>query len=159
MKTYRRKYGNKTSRYKDRLYHSRLEATDAMWLDSLLKQGLIKEVIPQHKISIDINGVHITNHFVDFKVTLNDGRVKMIETKGFWTDIYKFKLRLIQAIYPEMVYLVKVIVPSDQIEEGRKRAEDLKMMIHPEEYLTFRDLQNIHYGMALQYLRDLMSSQ
>ncbi len=106
MKTYRRKYGNKTSRYKDRLYHSRLEATDAMWLDSLLKQGLIKEVIPQHKISIDINGVHITNHFVDFKVTLNDGRVKMIETKGFWTDIYKFKLRLIQAIYPEMVYLV-----------------------------------------------------
>ncbi len=54
---------------------------------------------------------------------------------------------------------IRVIVPSDQIEEGRKRAEDLKMMIHPEEYLTFRDLQNIHYGMALQYLRDLMSSQ
>ena len=88
------------------MYHSRREAGDAIWLDSLFQRGLIKEVIPQYKISIDINGVHITNHFVDFKVTLNDSRVKMVETKGFYTDIWRFKLRLIRAIYPEMVYLV-----------------------------------------------------
>ena len=100
------KYRNKTCRYGKRSYHSRREAGDAMWLDSLLKQGLIREVVPQHKISIDVNGVHIANHYVDFKVTLNDGRVKMVECKGFPSDIWRFKLRLIRAIYPGMEYLV-----------------------------------------------------
>ena len=77
------KYRNKKCKFNNRTYHSRREAGDAMWLDALLKQGLIKEVIPQHKISIDINGVHITNHFVDFKVILNDGRVKFVRQKVF----------------------------------------------------------------------------
>ena len=102
----RNKYGNKTSRYKGRSYHSRREADDAMWLDSLLQQGLIKQVVPQYKMSIDVNGVHICNHFVDFMVILNDGRVKYVETKGIWTDIYRFKLKLIKALCPTIEYLI-----------------------------------------------------
>ena len=100
------KYGNKKSKYKGRVYHSKREAGDAMWLDSLLSQGLIKQVIPQYKIPIDVNGVHITNHFVDFMVVLNNSRVVFVETKGIWTDVYRFKLRLIKALYPGIKYLI-----------------------------------------------------
>jgi len=99
------KFNNKKCRYGNRMYHSRLEANSALWLDSLLKQGKILEVKAQHKIPIYVNDKLICNHFVDFLVTLNNGRQKFVETKGFFTETWRLKKKLVEAIYP-VPYLV-----------------------------------------------------
>ena len=73
--------------------------------DSLLQEGKIKEVKTQHRIDIRINDVHWRNHYVDFLVTLNDGRQKYCETKGFPTEPWKMKMDAIK-ITEEIEYLV-----------------------------------------------------
>jgi len=100
------KYRNKSCRYGNRIYHSRREANDALWLDSLKLRKIIKEVIPQCKISLYVNEQFIANHFVDFKVILNDGRIKYVETKGMWTEVYRLKLKLVRALFPDIEYLI-----------------------------------------------------
>jgi len=102
---YRNKYNNKKCRYKDRIFHSRREAGDAMWLDSLIKQGKIKDFECQHKIDIRVNGKHICNHYVDFLVILNDGSKKYVETKGFQSETWIIKKKLVEATN-EIIYLV-----------------------------------------------------
>lgn len=99
------KYKNRVTEYNGKKFHSAREATDAMWLDSLLKAGKIKEVKTQHKIDIRINGNHWRNHYVDFLVTLNDGRKKYVECKGFPTEPWKMKMDVIK-IVDEIPYLV-----------------------------------------------------
>ena len=100
------KYNNKTTVYNGRKYMSRMEAVDAMWLDTLLKENKIKEVEPQHKIFLDMNGKHITTHIVDFLVTLNDGRQKFVETKGMANELWRIKMKMTEASYPDIPYLV-----------------------------------------------------
>jgi len=100
------KYGNKHCKYAGRVYDSRFESSYAMFLNSFLKAGRLKEVTPQYKIALKVNGEQITNHYVDFRVVLADGRVKMVECKGFPTEVYRLKLKLLRALYPEMTYLI-----------------------------------------------------
>jgi hypothetical protein len=76
-----------------------------MWLDSLLKEGRIKSVKPQHKIDLQVNGVHIANHYVDFLIELNDGRERFVEIKGFPTSEWVMKKRLVEALF-DTPYLV-----------------------------------------------------
>jgi len=108
---YRNKYNNKKCRYKGYIYASRREAADSMWLDSLLANGKLLEIQKQVKISVDVEGEHICNHYADFLVTLADGRMKYIETKGLVTEVYRLKLKLIKALYPKMSYLIN---PTEQ---------------------------------------------
>lgn len=99
------KYKNKKCRYKGRIYHSRLEAGSALWLDSLQRAGKIKDIERQSRLSIDINGQHICNLYVDFKITLPDGRQKYAEIKGFPTAEWKLKQKLALVLSP-IPYLV-----------------------------------------------------
>jgi hypothetical protein len=105
------KYKNKKCKYKGRIYHSKREAGDAMWLQDLLDAGKIKEIHPQYKIPLDVNGQHIANHYVDFYIVLADNRQKFVETKGFYTEVYRLKLKLLRALYPNMDYLIN---PSEK---------------------------------------------
>lgn len=95
----RAKYGNKKTEYKGRKYDSKREATHAAILDLRIKAKEVKEVVPQFKISLDVNGHHICNYFIDFKVTLIDGSVEYHEVKGFETDVWKIKWKLTKALY------------------------------------------------------------
>ena len=101
-----RKYGNKITTYNGHKFHSKMEAGDAMWLDSLVKAEKIAKVEYQHKLSIDVLNTHICNHFVDFLVTLNDGRQKYCETKGVKTATWRIKMKLVKVLYPDTPYLV-----------------------------------------------------
>lgn len=109
-KTYFKRQGNKfnakKSTYNGRNYHSKKEADYAMELDWLLKAGQIKEIIPQYKISLDINGIHIANYFMDFKVITSDGMIEMHEVKGYETDIWRMKWRLAKALYPDWNFIL-----------------------------------------------------
>lgn len=104
------KFNAEKQKYNGRTYHSKMEACNAMWLDSLLREGKIKEIKPQSKLSIDINGSHICNMFVDFLVTLNDDRQKYVEIKGYPTDLWHMQKKLALVLSP-IPYLVN---PSER---------------------------------------------
>ena len=100
------KFNSKKTLYNGRYYDSILEANYAEQLDWRIKLGEIKEVVPQYKISIDVEGVHIANYFMDFKVTLFDGRIEMHEVKGAETPLWRMKWRLAKALNPQWNFVL-----------------------------------------------------
>lgn len=100
-KAFSNKYKAKKQTYNGYSYDSKLEASYAMELDLLIKAGEVDKWERQHKISIDINGVHICNYFIDFKVYFVDGRIEYHEVKGYETDVWKLKWKLSKALYPD----------------------------------------------------------
>lgn len=110
------KLHNVRKTYNGITYQSKLEAKYAMDLDLLMKSDNsdIKEWIPQVKISLDINGEHICNYYIDFVIEYNDGRKKYVEVKGLEMPLWRLKWRLFLALY------------KDQIESGEIEVEVVK---------------------------------
>lgn len=96
------KYNNKTKQYNGRTYDSIREANHAEELDWRIKAGEIKEVIPQYKIDIKVNGRHICNYYVDFKVIMADDSIQFQEVKGFKTDVFILKWKLTEALLDQI---------------------------------------------------------
>lgn len=96
---YGSKFGAKKQDYNGVMYHSKKEAGYAKELDIRFKAGDIKDVKRQVKISLDVNGYHITNYFIDFVIEHNDGRKEYIEVKGFETPEWKMKWKIFEALY------------------------------------------------------------
>jgi len=93
------KYNNKSSVYNDIAYHSKKEAAYAQELDLRIKAKDIKSWTRQHRIDIKVNGYHICNYYIDFVITHNDGLLEYIEVKGFQTDLWRLKWKLVEAIW------------------------------------------------------------
>jgi hypothetical protein len=93
------KYYATSTRYNGRLYHSKFEAQYARDLDLRVKAHDIKGWEPQFKVSLDVNGKHICNYVCDFRLTMNDGSYELHETKGFETDLFRIKRKLLEAVY------------------------------------------------------------
>lgn len=102
------KYGAKKKEYKGRLYMSKGEAGYARELELRKMVGEIKEIIPQFRLSLDVNGYHICNYIVDFKVVLADGTKQLHEYKGFATQLWNLKWKLCEAIYGKEYELVLI---------------------------------------------------
>jgi hypothetical protein len=104
------KYNAKSSIYNDSVFHSKKEAGYAAELDLRIKAKDIKSWRRQVKISLDVNGNHICNYYIDFEVTHNDGTIELVEVKGFETDVWRLKWKLLEAIYqkehPEILLTV-----------------------------------------------------
>lgn len=107
--------GYQSSHYNGRTYHSKAEARFAQELDLRVKGKDILSWEPQYKVSIDVIGedgrsYHITNYFVDFIVYYPDGDVELVEVKGFETEVWRLKRKLLEAVFlpkhPEMRYSV-----------------------------------------------------
>lgn len=111
-KTFRTKgkYNNRTKQYRGRTYDSIREANHAEELDWRIKAGEIKEVIPQFKISLDVNGKHICNYYVDFKVIMMDGSVQFHEVKGMELPVWQLKWKLTEALLDEIEPGAELIV-------------------------------------------------
>jgi hypothetical protein len=102
----RSKYNSKVSNYNGRNYDSALECSYAQQLDWLIKAKEVKSWEPQHKIEIYVNGIHICNYFIDFKVIFEDGHEEYHEVKGFETDVWKMKWKLSKAVYPDYTFVL-----------------------------------------------------
>jgi len=101
------KYNNKTCHcHNGHIHDSILEADYCDQLEMLLKNGDIKHIERQVTYALDVAGVHICNHIVDFLVTTNDGVDEVHEVKGFATDVWHIKYKLFRAIFPELKYHV-----------------------------------------------------
>ena len=102
------KYGNEQKIYNGRVYHSKREALYAQELDLLKKAGEIKEWSPQFKLSLDVNGNHICNYYIDFYIIDKFGKEKIAEVKGYETAEWKLKWRLCKALFGEKYELVLI---------------------------------------------------
>ena len=67
----------------------------------------IRSYSTQHKIEIIVAGKRIANHYVDFLVETKGGGFEFHEVKGYATDVWKIKKKLVEALYPEIPYIVK----------------------------------------------------
>jgi uncharacterized Zn finger protein (UPF0148 family) len=91
------KFGAKKTEFKGHRYDSKFEAQVAEDLDLRLKAGDIKEVARQVKIPLEAYGSHITNYIIDFVITHNDGHLEYLEAKGYETDTWKMKWKMLEA--------------------------------------------------------------
>lgn len=99
LKDYRRKkkFNNVSQTYNGITYHSKAEAKMAQDLDWRIKAKEIKGWKRQVKVSLDVNGFHIANYYVDFVIEHHDGRLEYLEVKGFATEVYRLKRLLFEA--------------------------------------------------------------
>ena len=92
------KYGAQQTEYNGRKYPSKAEADYSAHLDLMKKAGEVKKIGYQYKVELKADdGTHICNCYIDFRVTLADGRIECIEVKGKETPDYKIKKPLIVA--------------------------------------------------------------
>lgn len=94
----RGKYNNQKTIYNGRQYDSKKEAKRAWELDLLLRSGNILSWKSQPEFPIVLNGIKICSYFGDFLVEYQD-RKEVEDVKGFRTDIYKIKRKLVKAFY------------------------------------------------------------
>ena len=91
---------NATSTFYDGYcYDSKKEAGYAQMLDIRIKANDIKEWSRQYPIKVSINGKWIFTYKIDFKIIHNDDSIELIEVKGFSTDYFRFKWKIVDAIY------------------------------------------------------------
>jgi hypothetical protein len=109
---------------KERKYHNKKPTVDGITFDSqkeanyyakikmALKNGDIKKIERQVKYRLldgfdDKEGNHHRpiNYFADFRVTWADGTVKIVDTKGYRTQVYKIKKKLLLAKYPDINFI------------------------------------------------------
>ena len=93
------KYRNIKTLYNGITYDSKLEASVARDLDLLLSASEIVVFERQCRLDIIVNGRMIGFYIADFGVSHNDGSFEIIEAKGKWTDLAKWKIRLVHALY------------------------------------------------------------
>lgn len=96
------KYRNESAVYNGIRYHSKKEAKYAEDLDWRVKGKDIKSWDRQVKISLDVNGKHICNYYIDFVIHHNDGSREYIEVKGFSTEVWRLKWKLFEALIDEI---------------------------------------------------------
>jgi hypothetical protein len=92
------KYGNKKTVYNGNKYDSKKEAEYAYRLDMLIKA---KEVISwerQIRLNLLVNDIKVCAYLVDFIVKYPDNKVEYVDVKGYKTDIYKLKKKLVKAV-------------------------------------------------------------
>ncbi len=107
---YGSKYGAERQLYNGCTYHSKKEAGYAAELDLRKKAGDIKDWSRQVKISLDVNGHHITNYFVDFMIEHNDTSIEYVEVKGFSTDVWRLKWALFEALFSSLPNVALTVV-------------------------------------------------
>lgn len=109
------KYGANSTEYGGRRYHSKLEAGYAIELDLRKKAKDIADWEPQFKIELRANGKLICNYYCDFRVENNDGTYELVETKGYETDVYRFKRKLLEVLWlPEHLDHTYTVVKQSQ---------------------------------------------
>lgn len=104
----RSKFGNKFEKAGGFIYDSKKEARYSETLEKRRLAGEIKEWTRQHCLKLSINGIHIANYYIDFRVILKSGKEEFHEVKGFSQELWKLKYKMAMAIYgKEKFVLIK----------------------------------------------------
>lgn len=84
-----------------RMFDSKLEADYDKYLTYQQQAGEIHSFRRQVCLKLIVNGILVCRYFIDFVVTHNDGRLELIEVKGFETPVWKKKWNLTKALLPK----------------------------------------------------------
>lgn len=108
-KTKRAKYGAKKTELDGVAYDSKAEANYAAMLKLRERAGEVAGVQIQRPFPILINGLSVGVYkadfcFIDHK---EDGRLRIIDVKGFDTPLSRFKRKCVEAFYGVKVEVVK----------------------------------------------------
>ena len=112
FKTRRNKYSNKKVTIDGHKFDSQAEAKHYYFvLKPALERGEISNLELQPRIRCEINGKKVCDYLADFRYLSkakigNQGQIgcQVIEdVKGFKTDIYRLKKKLVEALYPGSV--------------------------------------------------------
>ena len=95
------KYRAKSTQFQGITYHSKLEAAYAEELELRRMAKDIKSWDRQHKFDLKVNGMHITNYYIDFVITHNDGSKEYVECKGLELGEWKMKWRILEATFDD----------------------------------------------------------
>lgn len=98
------KYGAKKTVVNGRQFDSKFEAGGAQELELRKRAGEILDYDCQYRVIIEIfnsfgKKVHEVGHKVDFRVHNLDGSFTLLEYKGFETQDYKFRRKLLEKIW------------------------------------------------------------
>ena len=91
------------------MHQSGLESARCTELHLMQQGGLISELEahPQPRFRLDVNDVHICDYMADFRYIDNETEQTVVEdTKGFKTELYKLKEKLMLAIYGIEIHVV-----------------------------------------------------
>ena len=108
----RGKFNARKTEFNGRKFDSKHEASVAFELEAQKRAGEIRGYRCQVPFDLKVAGHKICTHVVDFVVTLNDGSQKILEAKGFATDVWRIKRNLFIALHPEIPYEVVTARPA-----------------------------------------------
>lgn len=92
--------------YNGTVYHSKLEAQHAAKLDLLLRRKQISGYSRQYPMSLRVNGVEICKYVCDFRVWITPEEMEYHECKGWETEVWKIKEKLVRACYPGIKLII-----------------------------------------------------
>lgn len=98
------KYRNQWTEYNGVKYQSKREARHAAELDLLIKAGEVKKWVGQFPIDLIVEKKSIGTYAIDFKVWWTDGRITYDEVKGFETDVWKLKWKMVHEQHPDWIF-------------------------------------------------------
>lgn len=79
-------------------FHSKAEAMRYLELKMLAQAGKITELRLQPEFFLQVAGVPICRYLADF-LYVEDGKRIIEDVKGFETDVFKLKWKLVHALY------------------------------------------------------------
>ena len=94
------KFGNVPTVVNGHTFHSKKEARRFVELDAMQRGGLISDLRRQVWYDLDVAGERICRYCADFVYYDNQRKEEVVEDpKGFQTDTYRIKKRLMKAIH------------------------------------------------------------
>lgn len=95
------KYHAKRTDYEGMVFHSKLEAAYAQELDLRIKAKDITRWERQVRLDLKVNGQKICSYYIDFVIIHNDGSKEYVECKGFETEVWRIKWKILEAIFDD----------------------------------------------------------
>lgn len=97
------KYGNKKTIYKGEKYDSEREADYARdldtWRSARSPSQRVVSVQRQYRYLCVVRNKKICTYVADFVVEYADKHTEVVDVKGFKTEVYKIKKKLVEALY------------------------------------------------------------
>lgn len=94
------KYNAKSMKIDGHVFPSRREAQHYRELKLMERAGKIKDLQIQVPYNIEVNGIHITVYVADFVFyNVETKRQIVADVKGFVTDVFRLKKKLMRAVY------------------------------------------------------------
>lgn len=102
-------------------YDSKFEGGYAQELIFEKAAGKIKDFQAHYKIDLCVNGYHICNYYVDFRIEHNDGTIEFVETKGRPSPEWAIKWKLFEAIYSDLPDVKLTVIMQGRFKTPRAK--------------------------------------